>query len=272
MRVEYAAGITDTARYFSQHPSDKPLVFSSGDVTHWNPWSVTAFRLIAPIGYDNARWFDAQSSFIFPKGVTDLTLINVARDDAPAPLDSRLIEDLFPIAEPAPYATTAFSATHLVSSLDTKLITLTQASVSWPAEVKIDQPAALPIDFGDRLELRGYAVRKSVVQSGKNIRLTTYWRARQLGLQPLSIFVHVLDAQGKIAAQWDGYTYSPYYVQPGDIIVQVHFIPLPPDFAEGTYRLQLGLYASKTGIRVPIQIDGQAVTDRILLQSIDVGR
>ena len=91
-------------------------------------------------------------------------------------------------------------------------------------------------------------------------------------LLPVEIFETGVDPQGNTAEQWYGCTDSPYYVQPGDIIVQVHVIPMPPDFAEGTYRLQLGLYASKTGIRVPIQIDGQAVTDRILLQSIDVGR
>ena len=118
----------------------------------------------------------------------------------------------------------------------------------------------------------GYDVRKPIVQPGKNIRLTTYWRAQNLGLEPLSFFVHVLDAQGNSAAQWDGYTYSPDYVQPGDIIVQVHFIPIPPDFAEGDYRLELGLYfAQQPSLpRVPIVVDGQPQADRILLQSVQM--
>ena len=270
VRAEHQAGITATARYFSQHPSSTPLVFSSGDVMHRNPWSVTAFRLIAPIGYDNARWFDARSSFIFPHRATDLGLINSSLDDAQAPLDSRLIEDLFPIAEPAPFATEAFSATHLESSLNSRLITLTHASVSWPPEAQISESATLPVAFGDRLELIGYDVRRSIVQPGKNIRLTTYWRAENLGLQPVSIFVHVLDAPGQIAAQWDGLTISQQYVQTGDIIVQVHFIPLSPNFAEGTYRLQIGLYSPQTDERVPVQVHGQTAADRVLLQSIEV--
>ena len=149
VQVEHAAGIAQTAHYFGQHPVDAPLVFSSGDVTHWNPWSVTTFRLSAPLEYSNARWFDARSSFIFPQGKTDLTLINAALDDAPAPLDGRLIEDLFPIVEPSPLATTYFSATHLVSSLNTRLITLTQASVSWPD----GSAAQLPLDFGDQTSI-----------------------------------------------------------------------------------------------------------------------
>ncbi len=271
VQVEYAANMTSTAHYFAQNPSATPLVFSSGDVTHFNPWSATAFRLIAPIGYSNARWFDARSSFIFPQGATDLILVNSANDNAPAPLDSRLTEDLFPIDEPTPFATNAFSATHLVSSLNTRLITLTQSMVNWPSEVQLNAPK-FPIHFGAHADLIGYDVRRSIVQPGKNIRLTTYWRAQNIGLRPLSIFVHVLNDRHAIAAQWDGFTIDQHYIQAGDIIVQVHFIGLPPDFPEGAYDMQLGLYDIETGVRVPIEIDGQSITDRVLLQSIQVQR
>jgi 4-amino-4-deoxy-L-arabinose transferase-like glycosyltransferase len=269
VRAEHAADLTLTTQYFAQNPVATPLVFSSGNVTHFNPWSATAFRLIAPIGYTNARWFDARSSFIFPQGATDLTLINSADDNAPAPLDSRLIEDLFPLVESSPLAANYFSATHLVSSLNTRLITLTQAVLNWPSEVHLDAPKS-PIPFGDHMDLLGYEVRKSIVQPGKNIRLTTYWRAQDIGLQPLSIFVHVLNERNEIAAQWDGLTIDQHYVQAGDIIVQVHFIGLPLDLPEGAYTLQIGLYEYKTGSRIPIQIGGQAITDRVLLQSVQI--
>ncbi len=267
---EQAATVVSLARQVDQLPADRPIVMSSGAVLHWNPWSVTAFRLTAPIGYTATRWFDARSAFIFPQGQADLTLINVAQDDQPAPLDSRLIEDLFPVVEPITSTNTVYSATHLISSLNTRLITLTHAEVSWPIGLPISSAVSLPVAFDDRLELIGYDVRKAIVQPGKNIRLTTYWRALDRGLDPLSFFVHVLDEQGHIVAQWDGYNYTPQYVQPGDIIVQVHFIPIPANFPVGRYRLQLGLYQSLTGERIPITIDGQPLADRIWLQSIEV--
>ncbi len=266
---EHQAAVAQMASHIDQLPAGRPVVFSSGAVMHWNPWSVTTFRLTAPLGYTATRWFDARSSFIFPQGQTDLTLINPALDDQPAPLDSRLIEDLFPTVEPLAGGS-AYSATHLISSLPTRLITLTQAAVSWPPGTPISRSVSLPVAFADRLELIGYEVRKPVVEPGKNIRLTTYWRAKDRGAEPLSFFVHVLDDHGHIAAQWDGYNYSPAYVQPGDIIAQVHFIPIPADFAEGTYRLQLGVYQSVTGARLPIVLDGQTLDDRIWLQTIDV--
>jgi hypothetical protein len=72
VRREHQAGIAQIARQIDQLPADRPSVFSSGAVTHWNPWSVTAFRLTAPLGCTATRWFDARSSFIFPQGQTDL--------------------------------------------------------------------------------------------------------------------------------------------------------------------------------------------------------
>jgi len=270
VRAEHQAGIATLAAQIDQRSGDHPVVFSSGAVTHWEPWSVTTFRLTAPIGYTATRWFDARSSFIFPQGQTDLTLINAALDDQPAPLDARLIEDLFPIVEPIAASSDAYSATHLVSSLNTRLITLTQAEVHWPSGTPISSSVSLPVAFDDRLELIGYEVRRPIVEPGKNIRLTTYWRAKDRGVEPLSFFVHVLDEQGRLAAQWDGYSYAPYYVQPGDIIAQVHFIPLPANLAAGQYRLQLGLYQSVTGDRLPITVGGQAIADRVLLQTVEV--
>jgi hypothetical protein len=270
VRREHQAGIAQIAREIDRLSGDRPIVISSGAVTHWNPWSVTTFRLTAPIGYTATRWFDARSSFIFPQGQTDLTLINAALDDQPAPLDGRLMEDLFPTVEPLSGGE-VYSATHLISSLNTRLITLTQASVSWPSQVHSAQAAQLPVQFSDQLELIGYDLRRTEIPIGRNIRLTTYWRAQQpLGTEPTSSFVHVLDHDGNLAAQWDGFTIAPEYVQAGDIIVQVHFIPIPPNFKAGEYQLALGRYYPRQANqpRLSIEIDGQPVADRVWLQPV----
>jgi 4-amino-4-deoxy-L-arabinose transferase-like glycosyltransferase len=270
VRAEHQAGIAAVAPHVAELSTEQPVVFSSGAVTHWEPWSVTTFRLTAPLGYTATRWFDARSSFIFPQGQTDLTLINAALDDRPAPLDGRLIEDLFPAVEPLSSGD-GYSATHLISSLNTRLITLTQASVTWPPEAHIAQATQLPITFNDQLQFIGYDLRRSEIPIGRNIRLTTYWRAQQpLGTEPTSIFVHVLDKDGNIAAQWDGFTIAPEYVQAGDIIVQVHFIPIPPNFTPGEYQLALGRYYTQetNQPRLTLELNGQPVADRVLLQPV----
>ena len=268
---EHQTGTARTALYFARRSVDG-FVFSSGRVTPWNPWTETTFRVIAPQAAAQTRWFDARWSFVFPNGRTDLTLITPALDDDPAPLDGRLIEDLFPTVEPSPLATAYFSATHVVSSLQTRLITLTRAAVSWPPGVKIDRAAQLPVVFGDQLALIGYDLRRTVVPIGKNIRLTTYWRVVQPDAAPLSIFVHVLSEAGDLAAQWDGFTVAPRYLQAGDIVVQVHFIPIPPAFKPGRYDLALGVYRPRAPHqpRLPIIVDGQAATDRVMLARVEM--
>jgi hypothetical protein len=40
--------------------------------------------------------------------------------------------------------------------------------------------------------------------------------------------------------------------------------------AEGVYRLQLGLYHSRTGQRLPIMLEGEPVTDRVWLQTVEI--
>jgi 4-amino-4-deoxy-L-arabinose transferase-like glycosyltransferase len=270
VRTEHQAGIAAIAPRVAELARDRPVVFSSGAVTHWEPWSVTTFRLTAPLGYTATRWFDARSSFIFPQGQTDLTLINAALDDRPAPLDGRLSEELFPTVQPLSGGET-YSATQVVSSLNTRLITLTQASVAWPPEAQVAPPAQLPLTFSDQLQLIGYDLRRTEIPIGRNIRLTTYWRAQQpLGSKPTSIFVHVLDQDGHLAAQWDGFTIAPEYVQAGDIIAQVHFIPIPPNFTPGEYQLALGRYYPRQANqpRLTLQLDGQPVADRVLLQPV----
>ena len=73
-----------------------------------------------------------------------------------------------------------------------------------------------------------------------------------------------------IAAQWDGLTIDQHYLRSGDVLVQVHFIGLPPDFPVGNSRSQLGMYSTRTLQRVPIELDGQPVTEQILLQAVEV--
>lgn len=268
---EHQAGTARTAHFFVQRPVDG-LVFSSGHVTPWNPWTETTFRVIAPRAAAQTRWFDARWSFVFPQGQTELTLITPALDDDPAPLDGRLIEDLFPAVTPSSLATDFFSATQVTSSLHTRLITLTQAAVSWPPDVKSDQAAQLPIVFDDQLALIGYELRRTAVPIGRNIRLTTYWQVQRPPDRPVSIFVHVLNEAGSIAAQWDGFTVASRYLQASDIVVQVHFIPIPPDFRPGVYELALGVYLPRAPgqPRLPIGLDGQPVADRVMLRSVEM--
>jgi hypothetical protein len=109
----------------------------------------------------------------------------------------------------------------------------------------LQQPRGLaqPIRFEGGLTLIGYDLHAEPDQA---IDLVTYWQIDQTPAQPLSIFAHVNDAAGNIAAQRDGLNVRLSSLEPGDVILQ-HFVIDHPASAAA---LQLGLYDPNTGRRL----------------------
>ncbi len=76
--------------------------------------------------------------------------------------------------------------------------------------------------------------------------VTLYWMALRETGQDYKAFVHLLGADGSVIAQHDGdpvggFTPTSRW-RPGEIIVDRHVIPLPPDLPPGEYGLRAGLY------------------------------
>ncbi|HXV98911.1 MAG TPA: hypothetical protein VEC93_10865, partial [Anaerolineae bacterium] len=84
--------------------------------------------------------------------------------------------------------------------------------------------------------------------------LTLHWQTNQLIDQNYSIFIHLLDADGKLLAQADGAPYADLYPlthwQPGQIITDsrqfASLLPHPADLAA----IAIGIYNSTTGERL----------------------
>ncbi len=77
------------------------------------------------------------------------------------------------------------------------------------------------------------------------VRVHTYWFIRQRP-EPVTAFVHLVDGQGRVVAQYDGPIgggYTPIERwQPGLLLEDTRLIALPPSLPPGTYRLLAGLY------------------------------
>lgn len=83
---------------------------------------------------------------------------------------------------------------------------------------------------------------------GQDLRLSTGWQ--QAGPpQPVKIFIHLLDSQGEIAAQWDGLGAAWEGWRSGDALLHMHALPLPADLPAGVYKVRLGLYHPQSGTR-----------------------
>lgn len=103
-------------------------------------------------------------------------------------------------------------------------------------------------DFGGIISLRGYDLNP-----GKPLRLTLYWQALNPIPEDYSVFVHVLDEQGRKVAQSDG---PPFWLTemgtsswvPGYVYRDERFLSVPP----GKYRLAVGIYRWQDLSRLPV--------------------
>lgn len=106
--------------------------------------------------------------------------------------------------------------------------------------------------------LHGYAI-------DKNGNVNLVWGANRLLDESLHLFVHALDEDGKIAAQWDGVPadwtrHTTGWIE-GEYVTTRHHFALP----EGQYRLLVGWYAAATGERISVAGSDALELDQLLV-------
>jgi mannosyltransferase len=143
---------------------------------------------------------------------------------------------------------------------------------------------SLDLMVGDIIWLRGYdsdipglGGREPVpVGPGRAVRLTLYWQAAEDVKTAYTVFIHLVDDSGHIYTQVDtppcGGDFSTVEWIAGDIIVDPYSILVPSDIPPADYSLTVGMYASETGVRLPIVNDvEESLGDRATLAQISVG-
>jgi mannosyltransferase len=108
------------------------------------------------------------------------------------------------------------------------------------------------------------------VQPAKGtISLTAWWQGLTDMDRDYSVFVHLMDADGRLSAQADqllqddGHTTSTW--KPGMGVRQVYDLELPAGTPPGEYRLCVGLYYWATGERLPVwDENGQRLPDDVI--------
>ncbi len=103
--------------------------------------------------------------------------------------------------------------------------------------------------------LVGYQIRDSVggaleFPRSATFTVTLYWRALQPGAKDFNILLHLVDANGRVAARQDGApaegNYPTSQWRAGDLIVDAHELKL--DAAPGTYTLVAGMDGIATSV------------------------
>lgn len=129
--------------------------------------------------------------------------------------------------------------------------------------------------LGDAVALIGYEAAERIAP-GDLLRVTLYWHARAAVSGDYKVFVHVLDANGAVAAQDDsvplGWTYPTSQWQPGQYIRDEHILALDRNMPRGDYTLCVGMYDPETGVRLVVtDAGGVALPDgRIELRVVKV--
>ena len=118
------------------------------------------------------------------------------------------------------------------------------------------------VGFGDRIMLLGY---DQEVAAG-DLKLTLYWQAEQPLNPNWTVFVHLVDATGTLKSQHDGQPRDGHYPtsvwDQGEVVDDQHLLPLPDGLADGTYRVEVGLYSTESGERLPtLDDDGNSIGD-----------
>jgi len=122
-----------------------------------------------------------------------------------------------------------------------------------------DRPLTATLD--GPLDFLGY----SLVWREDGVELRTFWRVREVPARPLSLMGHLLGADGALIAVADGMGFPVDQWQPGDLIIQRHWLPLLADAPSGEYTLATGAYWLDTMERWGVRIDGEPAGDQILL-------
>jgi hypothetical protein len=142
--------------------------------------------------------------------------------------------------------------------------------VSAPAADAVAQPAS-PYVFGDVAQLSGATLPTSATP-GAPVTLQLQWDVLATPAADYTLFVHVVDAAGALAAQQDQPPlggFAPTHTwQPGQRIADTVALTLPPDLAPGRYTVRVGLYADDA--RLPVSQDGAAAGDFAVIGEIVV--
>jgi hypothetical protein len=123
--------------------------------------------------------------------------------------------------------------------------------------------------FGGAIELVGYDLAARRIAPGGRLPLTLWWRSAARVETSYTVFVHLLDAEGRVRGQvdrvpGDGALPTSGWAR-GEVVEDRYDLPLDPSAPPGRYRLEVGLYDARSGQRLRLGDGG----DHVVLTEID---
>jgi hypothetical protein len=130
--------------------------------------------------------------------------------------------------------------------------------------------------LGDKVMLLGYSLLSKEVHAGGILQLTLFWQALTSLDERYVVFIHVLDADDHIVGQRDtepgGGAMLTTTWQPDQTIADNYGVLISHGTPPGEYRVQVGMYASDSGTRLPVSQAGQSPDDSLTLEPVRILR
>jgi hypothetical protein len=130
--------------------------------------------------------------------------------------------------------------------------------------------------LGDHIRLPGYRLSSEGLTAGETLTVTLFWQSESRLNKDYHVFVHLLDAEGQLAAQRDS---VPVHAErptwswwENEVIQDEYALAIDPALPSRTYTLSVGMYELPSGARLPaMKATGERMPeDRIVLGEIRV--
>jgi hypothetical protein len=233
---------------------------------------------LAPAQYDRTRWFDAGQSLPIPppgEQATYVLLLENRPEQAlleRAPGLERVATELDRFDRPVFQVYQYVDGSAPVPD-DRSPAVASPEIVYEPGESeKLRQPVELPALFGDVLAFEGHDRGAGAATRGTSFPIVLHWRLLRKPDRHYSMFVHLLDNESRVVAEYDANRYPTAFWRDGGGETLLSYFPLwiDPAVPSGEYRVEMGVYHQPTGERLAVSDGGELVGDRLLLHPVAV--
>ncbi|MBI4789480.1 MAG: glycosyltransferase family 39 protein [Chloroflexi bacterium] len=148
-----------------------------------------------------------------------------------------------------------------------------------PVQVSVDKEATtqvtpeMPRDFEAPVRLEGYEITSSTLKRDEPLVLILYWRATGRIEKDYTVFVHLVDANGRMVLGEDSMPRSgkerTSAWRLNQFTADAHVLSIPADLGAGSYHLEVGLYELSTLQRLSlVDSRGAVLSDQIVIQPL----
>ncbi|MFN2131529.1 MAG: hypothetical protein ACK2VD_13460, partial [Anaerolineae bacterium] len=120
--------------------------------------------------------------------------------------------------------------------------------------------------FGEYVRMLGHEVAAERTGAGSQVAVDVRWEVMRPPHRAAKTFAHLLDAEGRYVAGWDGLAAPATCWEAGDEVRQRYQFVAPGDLSAGSYRIEIGWYDAETQERWPCYVGGEWTGDRLLLE------